>query len=112
MNYFEGKQVTKFLEVCVERLKEKGELPHGFSLRASKQKEPLFWDRPGKLVGRTAQIEAVKERLQGHQDVLLYGGPGEGKTTILRHVGRELYEQGVYPGGAFEVDLTGEYVGV
>ncbi len=100
------------LKECVERLKEKGELSPAFSLRASKQKEPLFLDRPGKLVGRAAQIEAVKEGLLGHQDVLLYGGPGEGKTTILRHVGRELYEQGEYPGGAFEVDLTGEYVGL
>jgi hypothetical protein len=80
--------------------------------KSRKYGEPMFLDRPRMVVGRTAQIEQVTLLLQDYKDVLLWGGPGEGKTTILRHVGIELYKQGRYPGGAFEVDLTGECCGL
>ncbi|HLL75044.1 MAG TPA: tetratricopeptide repeat protein [Pyrinomonadaceae bacterium] len=56
--------------------------------------------------GRDDEIDGIKEALSqaGARLLTLVGGAGSGKTTLARHVGREL--AGRYKNGAYFVDLS------
>ena len=58
------------------------------------------------VVGRAGELDAVFEGLLDAGRVLLWGGPGEGKTTLLRAAGIRLHERRAVS-SALQLDLTG-----
>jgi hypothetical protein len=103
---FEGLLAEIVAERCVDALKRSGHLPQSHGIPASAP--PMQLPRAPFVVGRGADMEAVRQGLRDKNCVLLTGGPGEGKSTVARAVGAALWhDEGAYQQGAFEIDMTG-----
>jgi hypothetical protein len=102
---FQGGLALQVAELCVKGLKSSGHLPqsHGSTAGAP----PMQLPRPPCVVGRGADMDAVRKGLREKRCVLLTGGPGEGKSTLACAVGAALWDEGAYQRGAFELDMTG-----
>lgn len=59
------------------------------------------------MVGRTAELESVMKGLEAQRLCVIEGGPGEGKTLLAERAGLRRYYQGLYPAGAYRVDVRG-----
>jgi hypothetical protein len=107
---WQGDLAAKAMAACIDILKDAGVLPAGYQLRSSCSL-PMWLDRPThQLVARDEEAEELRSGLMdvaGSHAVLLWGGPGEGKSELARSVGLALYNQGHLSGGAFQVDMTG-----
>ncbi len=108
---FQGALATRIAESAVRELVTLGHLPSTcLHLRRGTHPLllPMFLPRET-LVGRELEVARVKERLVECRSGLLWGGPGEGKTSLARAVGAVGYDQGLFPAGVFEVDLQGKW---
>jgi hypothetical protein len=90
---------------CVDELIRSSHLAQ--SRRVAAGLLPMQLQRPGCVVGRGADMDAVRLGLQEKRCVLLTGGPGEGKSTLACAVGAALWDEGAYQQGAFSLDMTG-----
>jgi Mrp family chromosome partitioning ATPase len=102
---FQGGLAQLVAERCVDALKKFGHLPQ--SHRVAGGLLPMQLPRPRCMVGRAADMDAVRLGLRKERCVLLTGGPGEGKSTLACAVGVALWDEGAYQHGAFELDMTG-----
>lgn len=94
-------------EACVQALKRMGRLPADHP-RTDPSRLPLRLPHPpDSLTGRVQQREEMLQQLREKRCIQVWGGPGEGKTTLVRAIGRQLFWRGVFPHGAFELDMTG-----
>lgn len=92
---------------CVAALKLMKLLPPDYTLR-DPRRLPMFVSKPDNvIVGRVNELESVHRGLLQQKRLVVIGGPGEGKTALARSVTRQLYNEGCFPAGAFEVDMTG-----
>ncbi|MFP3852949.1 MAG: AfsR/SARP family transcriptional regulator [Anaerolineales bacterium] len=105
-------------EMCKETLREElgvDPAPDTRALQAWIEKPPAWSESPaarisnlpvplGSLVGRQAELTAIKEALSNHRLVTLTGPGGIGKTRVAIHTASDLVDQ--YPDGAWWVDLT------
>ena len=58
------------------------------------------------LIGREGEVEAVLTSLRQHGAAVIWGGPGEGKTTVAKEAAARLRVQ--EPAlSAFELDMRG-----
>ena len=97
----------------LDELEARGHLPPGYAARSTKALPPMLLERPDHArVGRSAEAGDVEAALRAGRSVFIWGAPGEGKSMLARSVGVALWEAEALPGGAFEVDLTGEWCGV
>jgi hypothetical protein len=95
-------------ERCVHALISSSHLPQSHLVAAGLL--PMQLPRPPCVVGRAADMDAVRLGLHEKRCVLLTGGPGEGKSTLACAVGTALWDGGAYQRGAFELDMTGGQV--
>ena len=63
------------------------------------------------LFGRDAEVAAVIASLRQHSAAVIWGGPGEGKSTIAREAAAQLREREkeVRDLSAFEIDMRGAH---
>jgi putative protein kinase ArgK-like GTPase of G3E family len=110
---FLGDLAEAVVDRCVDILKDQGRLLPGYA-RKDPRMLPIFLniDRSKQVVGRSQEQQQIREGLTGEQrHVVITGGPGEGKTTLARFVVKQMFEEGYFPAGVFEVDLTGRRAG-
>jgi hypothetical protein len=80
-------------------------VPDPVSLTPEDGLNPMMIPRE-QIRGRQQDIQEAKDMVNKTNALLLWGGPGEGKTSLSRVLSGILYDAGSIPGGAFEVDLT------
>ena len=89
------------------KLQELGRVSPAYLL--SQSRRPVAWmvstttDTP---VGREAEVQQVLESLKQHGAAVVWGGPGEGKTTIAMEAAKQLRGQELEL-SAFELDMQG-----
>ena len=102
------KLVDDIVERVIRKLKDLGRVPHEYEW--SQGRRPALWTlsrTTNSLVGREAEVEAVLASLRQQGAAVVWGGPGEGKTTIAMEAAARL--RGLEPAlSAFEVDMRGE----
>ena len=104
---------TELADAIVDRvlteLKRLGRVAPTYQL--SRTRRPVAWmvnrtTRP--LVGRDADVQLVLGSLQQHGAAVIWGGPGEGKTTIAMEAAAQL--RILRPTlSAFELNMQGEH---
>jgi hypothetical protein len=103
-----GQMCNAVRDAIIQRLGEHKQLPAGF-------KHPAGFDCPMNLtrlasdvIGRAQQQEAMLAALGSSRVVIVWGGPGEGKSALAIDTAYKMWEGGKVKGGALKVDLTGE----
>jgi hypothetical protein len=106
---FQGSLAGRVADVVVERMVEMQQLPRGFRRSVSVQRDRMQLPHPTtvNMIGREAEVRAVVEGLKAAGAAVLVAGPGEGKSTVAMSAGREVWELGLCPGGAYVVDFNG-----
>jgi MoxR-like ATPase len=93
----------------LQELKHLDRVPRDFVLTECRR--PAVWTltrTTDSLVGREVEVEAVLASLQQHGAAVIWGGPGEGKTTIAIEAAARLRE--CEPAlSAFELDMRSEH---
>ena len=62
---------------------------------------------PQALLGREAEVQQVLGSLLEHHAAVIWGGPGEGKSSIAMEAGCRLWDSGKCLGGCFTIDCLG-----
>jgi hypothetical protein len=106
---FQGSLAALVAGVVVERLEEVQHLPRGFYRTRSVHRDRMQLPHPtSNMVGREEEVRAVVEGLKGPAGAaVLVAGPGEGKSTVAMEAGRQIWELGLCPAGAYVVDFNG-----
>lgn len=104
---FQGDQADAAAYACVKHLVRMGHLPPGYGPRDPACLPRLVANPVMALVGREAELGKICMGLRERKRVLVVGGPGEGKTALLRTAALQVYDEGTLPAGVFEIDLTG-----
>jgi hypothetical protein len=86
---------TQLADVIVERvlqhLKDLGRVPRDFTRRPGRH--PAAWTisrTTQTVIGRERDVEVVLKSLRRHGAAAIWGGPGEGKTTIAMEAAAQL----------------------
>ena len=70
---------------------------------------PVFvWRQTRHLVGRDQEISDLKKAVLEARTAVVWGGPGEGKSTVAAEVALQLHESGQLPRGVFSLDALRE----
>lgn len=98
------------MDGIIECLKSIGRLPQNYSPTGV---IPCFLARKTPdLFGREQELSWLRGRLCASGKfpaAVIRGGCGDGKSALAMELGMQLYETGEIPGGAYLVDLAGEY---
>ena len=90
-------------------LKRLGRVAPTYMLSYSRR--PVAWmvsRTTNTLVGREADVQLVRESLQQHGTVVIWGAPGAGKTAVAMEAAAQLRQ--IMPAlCAFELDMRGEH---
>ena len=60
------------------------------------------------LFCREDEVQLVVQSLLEHSAAVIWGGPGEGKSSVAMEAGCRLWESGTCLGGCFQGDMNGE----
>ena len=109
---FNLKSPTQLVDNVVKRivgkLKDLDRVPRDYVRRYGRG--PSVWTlscTTDSLVGREAEVKVVLASLRQHGAAVIWGGPGEGKTTVAMEAAARLRE--LEPAlSAVEVDMQGE----
>ena len=110
------KSPTQLADAIVDRvegkLKDLGRVPRDFVRRRGLR--PVAWKlscKANTVIGRRTEIKDVLASLRQHGAAVIWGGPGEGKSTIAMEAATQLRaaEERL---SAFELDMQGERVAV
>ena len=106
------KSPTQLANAIVERVLQKlqnlGRIPPDFVW--SQSRRPAVWTlsrTTNSLVGREVEVDLVLASLRQHDVAVIWGGPGEGKTTIAMEAAARLRMEQPYL-NAFALDMRGE----
>lgn len=91
----------------IERLKDAGLLPKYFVPRGELEMPMRLYRTADPLVGREEEVQAVMSSLLEHHAAVIWGGPGEGKSSIAMEAGCRLWDAEKCLGGCFAVDCHG-----
>ena len=102
------KLVDDIVERVVKQLKDLGRVPRDYVLTQGRR--PALWTlsrTTDSLVGREDEVEVVLASLRQHGAAVIWGGPGEGKTTVAMEAAARLHvdEPAL---SAFKIDMRGE----
>ena len=104
-----GKVVAVLRDKVIEGLSTAGRLP-SFYVPRHQLKPPMRLERTAQpLLGREEEVQKVMHSLMEYKAAVIWGGPGEGKTSIGMEVGYRLWEAGRCEGGCFMVNLHGAF---
>ena len=94
---FNLKSPTQLMDDVVERivgtLKGLGRVPRDYVRRQGRR--PVVWTlsrTTDSLVGREAEVKVVLASLRQHGAAIIWGGPGEGKTTVAMEAAARLHD--------------------
>ena len=59
------------------------------------------------LVGRDEEVQWLMDTLKARKTVVVWGGPGEGKSAVAAEAACRLWESGGAPGGVVRADFAG-----
>ena len=79
------------VERVLQRLKDLGRVPRDFARNLDTR--PAVWTlsrTTNALVGREREVKVVLAALRRHGAAVVWGGPGEGKTTVAMEAARRL----------------------
>ena len=106
------KRPTQLADDIVERvlqlLKDLGRVPRDFT--RSQGRRPAVWmlsSTTDALIGRESEVEVVLTSLRQHGAAVIWGGPGEGKTTIAMEAATRQRAHEPHLSG-FVLDMRGE----
>ena len=106
-DHFEGKMVEELADQICEKLKQHRVLPAAFR-RAASVNSPMEVKRlTDVLVGRDEEVQVLLETLEARKTVVVWGGPGEGKSAVAAEAACRLWESGGAPGGVVRADFAG-----
>ncbi len=99
--------VDQIVERVLTKLKDLGRVPRDVTLNHSRR--PAAWTlgcttKP--IIGREAEVERVLDSLRQHNAAVIWGGAGEGKTTIAMEAAARLRVEEPYL-SAFGLDMQG-----
>ena len=108
--HYQGQLAKLAVESVIECLISTGRLPQGYSPKQFgsnwlARKTPV-------LFGREGELERLRGRLcdpKHFPAAVIRGGCGDGKSALAMELGMQLWEAGELPGGAYLIDLAGEY---
>jgi hypothetical protein len=96
-------------DAIIDRLGEHKQLPAGFKHPADFSCPINFTRLVDSVVGREQAQQDMLGALRKRKAVILWGGPGEGKSTLAVDTAYKMWEDGEVKGGALRVDLTGTH---
>ena len=92
----------------MKRLEEAGVLKAPYQPHGQPEVPMQLWRLATPLLSREEEVQLVLRSLLEHSAAVIWGGPGEGKSSIAMEAGCRLWESGKCLGGCFQVDLNGE----
>ena len=92
----------------MKRLEEAGGLKEPYRPHSQPEVPMQLWRLAAPLLCREKEVQQVLRSLLEHSAAVIWGGPGEGKSSIAMEAGCRLWESGKCLGGCFQVDLNGE----
>ena len=95
-------------DVVLDALKAQGQLPKYYVLRRMLEIPKQVWRCAHPLVGRDSELQHIMDSLDRHRAAVVWGGPGEGKSSLAMEAACQLWDQGRCLGGCFYVDCLGE----
>jgi hypothetical protein len=95
-------------DAIIERLREHKRLPAGYQRPGSTDSPMNLARLATDVIGREEVQQKIMQYLTDRKAVILWGGPGEGKSTLAVDAACTLYQAGSLPGGALGIDMTGE----
>ena len=96
-------------DVVLDELKALGKLPEHRVLRSVLEVPMQLWRITGTLVGRESEVQQVIDSLDRHRAAVIWGGPGEGKSSIAMEAACRLWDSAKCLGGCFPVDCLGAH---
>ena len=106
-NGYIGRMAFSVRAVVVQHLKEANLLPPG-RVPQDQLEIPMQLHRIAQpLLGREAEVQQVMGSLLKHHAAVIWGPPGEGKSSIAMEAGCRLWDAEKCLGGCFAVDCLG-----
>ena len=106
-NGYMGRMVFFVRAVVLRHLKEAKLLPAYYVAR-DQLEIPMQLHRIAQpLLGREAEVQQVLDSLTKHHAAVIWGGPGEGKSSIAMEAGIRLWDAEKCLGGCFAIDCMG-----
>ena len=102
-----GQMAYSVMDVVLQHLKDVKLLPDYYVPRDQLEPPMQLYRIAQPLFGREAEVQQAMDSLMEHHVAVIWGGPGEGKSSIAMEVGCRLWDAGKCPGGCFEVDCLG-----
>lgn len=94
-------EALRAVEVVINLLVAAGQLPVGYGKDARNQ-----LPRPPPLFGRDAALAGAREVLQRERQLVIVGGPGEGKSAVAAETAHRMADDNLLPGGVVTGDLA------
>lgn len=102
-----GRMAYSVRAVVIQHLKDIKLLPEGHAPRDQLEMPMQLHRIAQPLLGREGEVQQVMECLLEHHAAVIWGGPGEGKSSIAMEVGCRLWDAERCLGGCFVVDCLG-----
>ena len=106
---FGGRIAVAVRNAVLDELKALELLPEHYLPRGMLEVPMQLWRITGALVGRESEVQQVINSLDRHRAAVIWGGPGEGKTSIAMEASCRLWDTSKCLGGCFLVDCLGAH---
>ena len=103
-----GRIAMAVRNAVLDELMASGKLQH-YVPRSMLQIPMQLWRKTGALVGRESEVQQIVDSLDTHRVAVIWGGPGEGKSSIAMEAACRLWDSRKCMGGCFEVDCMGAH---
>lgn len=110
-NDFYGRLGIYARDRVINMLKAAGELIRDYRARGQLAPPMRLCPVAGSFIGREKEVQEVTESLLDKGAAVIWGSPGEGKSSVARKAGEVLWLGDKAYGGCFEIDLLGAIQG-
>ena len=105
-----GRIAMAVRDTVLDDLEALGQLPQDCVpqlLRSMREVPMQVRRRVRLLLGRDSEVTQVVDSLEEHQAAVIWGGPGEGKSSIAMEAACRLWDRSKCLGGCFAIDCLG-----
>ena len=96
-------------DAVLDELKALGQLPQHYVPRSMLEVPMQLWRIACPLVGRESEVQQIVDSLDRHRAAVVWGGPGEGKSSLAMVAACRLWDTEKCLGGCFPVDCLGTH---